>query len=107
MLSLWQGHCLCGWLRAELLHLATLLLVLFFIAWPWGLAVSRLLYGWLQWQLVMLCFIACAHLWCNAVLLGPGKWWCLGGGVTAGWGGCMMGEGTWWCCSSLHDHGEW
>jgi len=30
-----------AWLRAELLRLAVMLVVLFFIAWPWGVGASR------------------------------------------------------------------
>lgn len=30
-----------AWLRAELLRLVVLLVVLFLLAWPWGVAVSR------------------------------------------------------------------
>lgn len=33
--------CMRAWLRAELLRLLVLLVVLFQLAWPWGVAVSR------------------------------------------------------------------
>lgn len=35
------GLCFSVWLRTELLRLGVMLLVLFELAWPWGVAVSR------------------------------------------------------------------
>lgn len=33
--------CMRAWLRAEVLRLVVMLVVLFQLAWPWGVAVSR------------------------------------------------------------------
>jgi hypothetical protein len=52
--------CMRAWLRAELLRLATMLVVLFFIAWPWGVAVSRWVCG---------CTGGCRGSWCCCALL--------------------------------------